>query len=124
MHGAPTEKKGNYSKRGDVYIQITHRPGDKIRDEVSVTAGYTYKEDAPVIVNIHGSRFEMFTKGDNGWLSSTDDDGKLVQAMIKGAKMEVRGRSTRNTLTVDTYSLSGFTAAYRAASRACNLPTS
>jgi len=38
--------------------------------------------------------------------------------------MIVRGRSTRDTLTVDTYTLNGVTAAYRAASKACKAPTS
>jgi len=47
-----------------------------------------------------------------------------VRALIRGSRMVVRGRSARNTLTIDTYTLNGFSAAYRLASRACNVSTS
>jgi hypothetical protein len=35
--------------------------------------------------------------------------------------MIVKGTSSRGTLTTDTYSLSGFTAAFNAISKACGL---
>ena len=40
-------------------------------------------------------------------------------AMIAGATMSVQGTSSRGTLTTDTYSLSGITAALNAIAREC-----
>ena len=39
--------------------------------------------------------------------------------MKRGTDMTVRGTSTRNTFSLDTYSLLGFTAAYDAMIEAC-----
>ncbi|MGH6662046.1 MAG: invasion associated locus B family protein [Rhodospirillales bacterium] len=43
----------------------------------------------------------------------------MVQAMVKGAQMTVKGTSNRGTVTADVYSLNGFTAAYKAIGQAC-----
>ena len=49
------------------------------------------------------------------------DDKALVRAMIRGVTMIVRGTSSRGTLTIDTYSLRGFTAAHEAIGVACKV---
>ena len=44
IHGKPKKSSGNYAIRGDSYIQVVHRLKNKIRNEVSITAGYTFKK--------------------------------------------------------------------------------
>ncbi len=44
---------------------------------------------------------------------------KMVQAMKRGAKATLTGRSSRGTKTEDTFSLKGFTAAVEDASKRC-----
>jgi hypothetical protein len=44
----------------------------------------------------------------------------MVAAMRRGNSLVVEGTSARGTVTTDRYSLSGFTAAHNAISRACN----
>ena len=39
----PKQAKGKYTRRGDTYTLISHRPGERVFGEVSVEAGYTYK---------------------------------------------------------------------------------
>ncbi|NCV18636.1 MAG: hypothetical protein EBW42_07685, partial [Rhodobacterales bacterium] len=46
-------------------------------------------------------------------------DKKMVQAMKRGAKATLTGRSSRGTKTEDTFSLKGFTAAVEDASKRC-----
>ncbi|MFO1113388.1 MAG: invasion associated locus B family protein [Rhodospirillales bacterium] len=46
-------------------------------------------------------------------------DRAIVAAMKAGQKMTVRGTSARGTITTDTYSLSGFSAALAAIDKAC-----
>jgi hypothetical protein len=119
MASQPKKAVGDYTKRGDVYAIVTHRPAEKRRDEVSVVAGYTYKKDSWVDVAVGDKTFKLFTHEDGAWAPDKNDDKALVQAMIKGKDMVVKGTSSRGTLTTDTYSLIGFTKAYQAINQAC-----
>ena len=121
VHGAPKESKGKYKRRGKTYLQVTHRPGEKVRNVVSITAGYIYKRSSRVDVVIDKRKYSLFTHGDTAWAEDGKTDRAIVKALIRGRKMTVKARSTRNTLTTDTYSLSGFTKAYKAASKACKV---
>ena len=42
----------------------------------------------------------------------TEEDSKVIFAMKKGLELKVTGESSRGTVTNDTYTLNGFTAAY------------
>src|SRR5690606_15245808 len=50
MASQPQKAEGNYSKRGEVFALITHRPQDNNFDVVSFVAGYTYKKNSDVTV--------------------------------------------------------------------------
>ncbi|MEQ8195662.1 MAG: invasion associated locus B family protein [Rhodospirillales bacterium] len=115
----PKTQSGKYKNRGETYVLVTHRPADKTRGVVSVKGGYAYKKGAEVQINIDSERFTLFTDQDHAWAFDADGDRKLVAAMKAGSKMIVTGVSDKGTKTTDTYSLSGFTAAYNAIGRAC-----
>jgi len=115
----PTREEGNYSRRGDVYLMVTHRPTENSRDVVSVIAGYTYEPGSEVQATISNQSFGLFTEDDTAWARDAETDRSLVQAMINGSNLVVRGRSSRGTPTTDTYSLLGFTAARNKINEAC-----
>ena len=115
----PKKDEGNYKRRGEIYAMVTHRPADKVRDEVSLAAGYRYKAETRVEVSIDGKTFELLPHEDTAWVPDSAGDRKLVAAMRGGRQMVVQGTSSRGTATKDTYSLIGFTKAYKAASKAC-----
>ncbi len=115
----PKKDEGDYKRRGEIYAMVTHRPADKVRDEVSLAAGYRYKSQTRVEVSIDGKTFELLPHEDTAWVPDSAGDRKLVAAMRAGRQMVVEGTSSRGTATKDTYSLIGFTKAYRAASKAC-----
>ena len=115
----PKKAEGKYTRRGDTYTLISHRPGERVFGEVSVEAGYTYKLDSEVIVDVDGKKFKLFTKGGNAWANDANADKAIIAAMKAGQRMVIRGTSSRGTLTKDTYSLSGLTAAYKAINKAC-----
>ncbi|MGD1878119.1 MAG: invasion associated locus B family protein [Kiloniellaceae bacterium] len=119
MASAPAKAEGTYSKRGKIHAMVTHRPGEKRADEVSIQAGYPYQENTQVEVQIGTLKVRLFTQDESAWTVDKDTDKKLVQAMIKGSTMIVQGTSARGNNTKDTYSLSGFTRAYQASSQAC-----
>ena len=118
-HGEPAKQTGKYKTRGRTFIQVTHRPAEGTWNEVGITAGYSYRRDSEAIVRIDKRRFVLFTDKDTAWAKDARQDRKLVRALKKGRKMTVKATSSRGTVTIDTYSLSGFTKAYQAMGRAC-----
>ena len=119
MSSNPTQARGNYTRRGDIFTMVTHRPARNTRDVVSVEAGYTYEEGSSVSVAVGDKSFTLFTQGGNAWAPDSAADRSLVAAMKAGIDMVIKGTSSRGTATTDTYSLRGFTAAYEAISKAC-----
>lgn len=120
MASTPQKSEGKYTRRGDVYLVITHRPADKSFDVVNFVAGYAYKNDAKVIVKIGKDTIsDFFVENDKAWTMNANVDKKLVEAMKKGERLIIDGTSTKGTTTKDTYSLKGFSSAYRAISTKC-----
>lgn len=117
----PSRKEGNYTRRGDVYVLITHRPAQNSFGVVSFTAGYDYKPDSSAEVEIDGQTFTLYTQGNTAWAQDSDDP-RLVDAMRVGKTMILRGTSARGTDTVDTYSLTGFGKALETIDTTCPRP--
>ncbi|MBR2273755.1 MAG: hypothetical protein IJ864_02855 [Alphaproteobacteria bacterium] len=120
MASTPKKDEGNYKTRGDIYAIITHRPADRSYNVVNFVAGYPFKKSSNVTVKIGTTTFNnLFTNGDNAWAPDNATDKKLVEAMKRGERMIVEGTSARGTKTKDTYSLAGFSGAYKAISSKC-----
>ena len=119
MASEPKQQDGNYTRRDSPAVLVTRRPGPKVVDEVSVQPGYSYLDGSEVEVTIASNKFMLFTRDEHAWTKSEDADLALIAAMKRGADMTVRGTSARNTYSLDTYSLLGFTAAYNAMVEAC-----
>lgn len=121
MASEPTKDEGNYSKRGKIYAQVTHRPGEKQKDTFSYIAGYTYKGESNVTLSIDSTNFTLFTQDDTAWATDAATDTKIAQALRRGSRMVVKGTSSRGTATTDTFSLSGSGAAHDAITRECGM---
>lgn len=119
MASTPKKDEGKYTKRGDIYAVVTHRPAEKSFDVVNLVAGYTYKTESKAVVKIGKQAFNLYTDADKAWTQTPQEDAKLVAAMKRGERMIVDGVSSRGTKTKDTYSLKGFMRAYKAISAKC-----
>ena len=119
VHSVPRESKGDYTRRGEVLAQVSHRPSARVRSELSITAGYTYRRDSEVEVDIDGRKLELFVHEDRAYARDAATDRELARRMKRGRKLVVRGVSARGTRTTDEFSLRGFTAAHAAIDRAC-----
>ena len=106
------------SRRGDIFLMVWHRPSTKEFDVVQVDAGYTYKKKSEVKLKVGSSGWTLFTRGGNAWALGKDD-ASIVKAMSKGMRLTIKGTSSRNNPTTDSYSLKGVTAAHRAMNKAC-----
>lgn len=106
-------------KRGDIMLFITFEKGSSNSGQVSFTGGYPFADNSFVELTIGDSKFEMFTDGEWAWLASDGDDAKVIAAMKRGANAVLKARSSRGTITRDTFSLFGFTAAADSAENFC-----
>ena len=106
-------------RRGDVYMLVTHDIAAGTRDVVSLVAGYTFEDASVTVADIDGTEYRLFTDNDAAWNRTPEQDSDMVQAMIRGSRLVVRGVSNRGTPTTDVYSLLGFTAAHAAITQAC-----
>ena len=102
-------------QRGDVYM-LVYRINKNPETIVQINAGYPYKKNEKVTVKIDKKDYEFYSDEDTAW---TNDDKSVIYAMKKGLTLKVTGISLRNTKTIDTYTLNGFTAAYNKLSQDC-----
>lgn len=121
MVSQPKKAEGNYSRRGDIFALVTHRPGQDTKNVFSYITGYTYKKDSDVTVNVNGNTHTLFTEKDMAWTPDQSSDNRLAEDIRRGSTMVVKGTSSRGTLTTDTFSLKGSGAAHDAISKACGV---
>jgi invasion protein IalB len=118
---APIRKSGNYRKRGEPYLLVTHR--SKKVDEVSTSSGYPYAKNSKVKVLLDGTKnYALFTSAEVpevAWARDTTQDKTIVDNMKKGSVLTVRGTSRIGTYSEDRYSLMGFTKAHQRMKALC-----
>jgi len=98
---------------------VTYRTADKVRDEVSVNFGATLKEKSQAQMQIGGTKVPMVTDRDTAWTTNPGQDKVAVDAMVRGADMQISAVTSKGTQIDDTYSLMGVTAARKAITDAC-----
>lgn len=116
----PTDSKGNYTKRGEVYTLVTHRPSQNSKNVISLHAGYSFGAGASVMANIDKKSFNFFGEGETAWAPNAND-AAIAKALSLGNRMIVKGVSARGTKTEDVYSLRGFGRALREIDKACGI---
>lgn len=105
--------------RGDILLFVTFRPGGGASGEISFTGGYTFAPKSTATLEVNGTKYELFGDGQWAWPRTPADDSGLLAALKKGAEATITAHSARGTQTVDTFSLSGFTAALDEAQKRC-----
>ena len=71
-------------------------------------------------MKIDDATYELPVEGEWAWPPNTVDDEKIIAAMKRGAKAIITAQSQRGTVTKDTFSLLGFTAALKEAKKRCS----
>tara|TARA_B100001059_G_scaffold209802_1_gene223024 strand:- start:547 stop:1020 length:474 start_codon:yes stop_codon:yes gene_type:complete len=97
-------------KRGENYILVYKIIGSE-ENIIQVEAGYQYNLDADIIAKIDNASFNFYSTEDSTETAWTNDDSKVIYAMKKGLELILTGKSILGTITNDTYTLKGFTAA-------------
>lgn len=119
----PRDIQPGTARRGATNIFITHRPGQNVRNEVSVIIGYAFKANSNAtleVVSAQGTRrFTMFTRDQGAWLQNAAEEAQLIEAMRRGREIRLRGTSQRDTNTTDVYSLNGISQALDRVGQEC-----
>lgn len=101
--------------REGVILTVTHRVNG--RDQVALSAGYAYPRNAAVTVAVGQTQIPFYTGGNSAFAR----DGRAAVAAFRGGlTATARGpRAGGRGTATDTFSLSGFSAAYEAISQEC-----
>ena len=81
--------------------------------------GYPYKEGSKTTVKIGDATFSMYTKDQGAWVDNAAEESRFINAMKGGSTMVITGTSKRGTVTSDTYSLKGVSAALKRVDTEC-----
>ena len=117
----PKERTPTSLKREQGYIFISSRPGEHVRNEVSVIMGLPLKEgsgDAKAEVGTTG--FDLVTKGQNAWMKDATQEGLLIGAMKKHGRLVVKAPSSKGAVATDSYSLNGLAQALDRVAKDCS----
>ena len=105
----------------DARLFITFRPGEKIINEISITAGYEFntKNSITATSGKNKYKFDIAQEG-FAWITDNKLESKMVKTMKKGSRIMVTGYNQKGSQTIDHYSLLGFTKAYKATRANCS----
>jgi hypothetical protein len=115
----PKERDPASLRRDPAYVFISTRPGENIRNEVSIIMGFKMKDGGDAQAEVGDASFDLISKGTNAWVKNPAKEGELIEAMKKGAKLVVKAASARGKMTTDSYSLSGLTQALDRVRKEC-----
>ncbi len=100
---------------------VTFRPGEKINDEISITAGYEFNNKNSIIAKSGKKKYKFdITQENFAWMADNKKEKKMIKTMKKGSRIMVTGYNQKGSQTIDHYSLLGFTKAYGAAKKNCS----
>ena len=103
----------------EAHLYITNRPGESVANEFNLVAGFAFQPDSTATVTVGGQSFNLFTQNDAAWLDDAGQSSALASAIRAGSSMTVEGTSAAGIKIVETFSLSGATAASQAISSEC-----
>lgn len=98
----------------EAFLYLTHRPSESVRNEINLVAGFNFAPDTPATMTISGESFDLFTEGDAAWLLDPARNEDLAGTIRAGTTLTIEGTTDKGIRVVETFSLSGATAASRA----------
>ena len=107
-------------KRDPSRLFVSFRPAENIKNEVSVTNGYEFKQKAPVSAKSGKKSYDLFSKDRFAWMVDNKDETKLIITMKKASRLMIIGNTDKGDQTTDHYSMMGFTKAYNIAKKNCS----
>ena len=109
------------NNKRDSRLFVTFRPGEKIADEISITAGYEFNKQNSITAKSGKFRYKFDISQQNfAWIADNKVERKMIRTMKKGSRLMISGYNSSGSQTIDHYSLLGFTKAYNEAKKSCS----
>ena len=100
---------------------ISFRPGENIKNEISITSGYDYNKKNSIKAISGKNKYTFDIVRENfAWITDKNFEKKMIKQMRKGSRIMITGYNQKGSQTIDHYSLLGFTKAYNASRKACS----
>ena len=115
----PVKRSPASFKRDGSRLFVTFRPGENIKDEVSITSGHEYKSSS-VTARSGKNNFSFFSQNNFAWLLDEREEQKLIKTMKRATDLMIKANSKKGTQSTDHYSMMGFTKAYNTAKKNCS----
>lgn len=103
--------------RSKSFFIITNNNDDA--DEISTSSGYFYKENSNVELSFGSEKFYLFPYKNFAWANDKNQDIDIIKEMQKQDQMYITAISSNEKMTIDHYSLIGFTQAYNQMKKSC-----
>ncbi len=97
---------------------VSFRPGENIKDEISLTSGHNYKSSS-VTASSGKNSFSFFSQNNFAWLLDEKEEKSFIKVMKRATNLIVKARTVKGAETTDHYSMMGFTKAYNTAKKTC-----
>ncbi len=119
--GQPKARIPASLKRDAAYIFISNRPGEGVRNEVSIIMGVPLKDGATgAKADVGSTGFELVAKGQNAFVKNAAEEGKFVDTLKKrGSKLTIKIPSAKSGDVTDTYSIAGLAQALDRVAKEC-----
>ncbi|WP_229704510.1 invasion associated locus B family protein [Candidatus Pelagibacter giovannonii] len=105
----------------DARLFITFRPGEKITNEISITAGYEFNTKNSITATSGKNKYKFdIAQEEFAWMTDNKRENKMIKVMKKGSRIMITGYNQKGSQTIDHYSLLGFTKAYNATKANCS----
>jgi hypothetical protein len=117
--GKPKERLPSSLKRDPAYVFISNRPGEGVRNEVSIVMGFDVKTPSAPKAEIGNDSYEMVAQGAHLWYGNPAKEPQFVDALRKGQRLVVKAASKKGNATTDTYALSGIAPALERIGKEC-----
>ena len=109
------------NNKRDSRLFVSFRPGEKIADEISITAGYEFNKQNSITAKSGKFRYKFDISQQNfAWIADNKVERKMIRTMKKGSRLMISGYNSSGSQTIDHYSLLGFTKAYNEAKKSCS----
>ncbi len=115
----PRDRTPASLKRDKAYVFISNRPGENVRNEVSIIMGFPMKDNSDAKAEIGNVTFDLICKGANAWVKNAAKEGDFIEALKRGSKLVIKASSIKGSLNTDSYSLAGLSDAMARVQKDC-----
>lgn len=114
----PIKQSGTIKNRGEPFFLVTNIVSDP--DEISTSSGFYYSDKSDVELSFSSKKFYLFPHKAIAFANNKYDDIDSIKEMQKNYDMIVTGVESRTgKIANDTYSLIGFSDAYKKMKEVC-----